>query len=224
MARLIPKITPDGILNPIESMLAKSLISQLDADVEVYHSFKCAEDSMDIEQVSTSASSAPTRFLDAEEEVVVIDPANGMLLLELKGGALCYLEEADCWEQVLDNGRVRRMNKSPFDQCSRKMYDLLDRIEKEKPFSEMERLPFTFGFALFSPQSDNKGSSFPIGINLDLLIDAAKCKDLKCSIQLVFDQWRRDSHLPLGTPEMEGVRKALYSDLGLLPDGGRTST
>ena len=223
MARLIPKITPDGILNPIESMLAKSLISQLDADVEVYHSFKCAEDSMDVEQVSTS-STAPTRFLDAEEEVVIIDPANGMLLLELKGGSLCYLEKADCWEQVFDNGRIRRMNKSPFDQSSRKMFNLLDRIESEKPFSEMERLPFTFGYALVSPQSNNKGSSFPIGIHLDLLIDAAKCKDLKCSIQLVFDQWRRDFHLPLGTPEMEGVRKALCPDLGLLPDGSRTST
>lgn len=222
MARLIPQTAPDEIVNPIESMLAKSLVSQLDADVEVYHSFNCVEDSMDVEQVST-ASSVPTRFLDTEEEVVIIDPANGMLLLELKGGSLCYLEEADCWEQIFDNGRVRRMNKSPFDQCSIKMYNLLDRIEKEKPFSEMERLPFTFGYALVSPQSNNEGNPFPVGIHLDLLMDAAKCKDLKYSIQLVFDHWRRDSHPPLGTPEMEGVRTALFANLGLLPDGSRAS-
>ena len=40
MARLIPKINPDEIENSGERMLAKSLISQLGAEVEVYHSFR----------------------------------------------------------------------------------------------------------------------------------------------------------------------------------------
>ena len=40
MARLIPKINPDEIENSGERMLAKLLISQLGAEVEVYHSFR----------------------------------------------------------------------------------------------------------------------------------------------------------------------------------------
>ena len=40
MARLIPKINPDEIENNGERQLAKSLISQLAGNVEVYHSFR----------------------------------------------------------------------------------------------------------------------------------------------------------------------------------------
>jgi len=222
MAKLIPQITPDEIANPSESMLAKSLISQLDTSVEAYHSFKCAEDPINGEQYS-AASRASTRFRDAEDEVVIIDPANGMLLLDLKGGSLSYIEKADCWEQVLDNGRVRRMNKSPFDQSSRKMFNLLDRIKNVKPFSEMERLPFTFGYALFVPQSNNKAKSFPPGIHPDLLIDAAKSKDLKGSTKAIFDRWQKFPHPPLGSSEMEAMGKALIEHLGLLPEGSRAN-
>tara|TARA_Y100001933_G_C19001489_1_gene564810 strand:+ start:1822 stop:2481 length:660 start_codon:yes stop_codon:yes gene_type:complete len=219
MARLIPQVTPAEIVNPNESMLAKSLISQLDSSVEVYHSFKCDDNLLNSEQISTE-SRGLTRYRDAADQIVIIDPANGMLLLDLKGGSLSYLEEADCWEQVFDNGRVRRMNKSPFDQLSRKMCALMEKMGKIKPFSEMERLPFACGYALVSPHSNKENIAFPMGTHLELLWDAAKCKDLKRSIQSVFDLWRRDFHVPLGTTEMEGVRKVLLSYLGLLPDGG----
>ena len=97
------------------------------------------------------------------------------------------------------------------------------RIKNVKPFSEMERLPFTFGCALFVPQSNNKGKSFPPGIHPDLLIDAAKSKDLKGSIKAIFARWQKFPHPPLGPSEMEGIGKALIDHIGLLSEESRAN-
>ena len=56
-----------------------------------------------------------------------------------------------------------------------------------------------------------------MAITRDLLLDDPMCEDLKRSIQDVFDRWRRDTHPPLGTPEMDGVRTALFPKFGILP-------
>ena len=62
MARLIPKINPDEIENSGERMLAKSLISQLGAEVEVYHSFRwLAENERGTLDLSLIHISEPTR-------------------------------------------------------------------------------------------------------------------------------------------------------------------
>ena len=78
MARLIPKINPDEIENSGERMLAKSLISQLGAEVEVYHSFRWL------------AENERGTLDEGECDFVVLDPANGMLFIEVKGGTLRY--------------------------------------------------------------------------------------------------------------------------------------
>jgi DNA helicase IV len=72
MARLIPKINPDEIENSGERMLAKSLISQLGAEVEVYHSFRwLAENERGTLDEGVLLSSAK-RFKGLEADAVVI--------------------------------------------------------------------------------------------------------------------------------------------------------
>ena len=204
MARLIPKINPDEIENSGERMLAKSLISQLGAEVEVYHSFRWL------------AENERGTLDEGECDFVVLDPANGMLFIEVKGGTLRYNEKQDSWERILSNGRIRKLSKSPFDQCSRNMFKLLDRIEKERPFIGRGKLPFTFGYAVAFPHSRYEGT-LPMGTHRDLVLDDSKCEDLKRSIQAVYDRWRKFPHPPLGTPEMDGVRTALFPKFGILP-------
>ena len=59
-------------------MLAKSLISQLGAEVEVYHSFRWL------------AESQKGTLHEGECDFVVLDPSNGLLFIEVKGGT-CLL-------------------------------------------------------------------------------------------------------------------------------------
>ena len=204
MARLIPKINPDEIENSGERMLAKSLISQLGAEVEVYHSFRWL------------AENERGTLHEGECDFVVLDPANGMLFIEVKGGTLRYVPEGESWERILNGGRIQKLNKSPFDQCSRNMFNLLDRVEKEHPFIGRGKLPFTFGYAVAFPHSRYEGT-LPMGIHRDLLLDDSKCEDLKRSIQAIFDRWRKFPHPPMGTQEMDGVRTALFPKFGILP-------
>ena len=204
MARLIPKINPDEIENDGERQLAKSLISQLGAEVEVYHSFRWL-----------SESNRGTLH-EGECDFVVLDPENGMLFIEVKGGTLLYNQDKDTWERITERGGRHVLKKSPFDQCSRNMFKLLERVEKERPFIGRGKLPFTFGYAVAFPHSRYEGT-LPMGIHRDLLLDDSKCEDLKRSIQVIFDRWRRDAHPPLGTSEMDGVRTALFPKFGILP-------
>ncbi len=204
MARLIPKINPDEIENDGERQLAKSLISQLGAEVEVYHSFRWL-----------SETNRGT-LQEGECDFVVLDPENGMLFIEVKGGTLLYNQDKDTWERITERGGRHALKKSPFDQCSRNMFKLLERVEKERPFIGRGKLPFTFGYAVAFPHSRYEGT-LPMGIHRDLLLDDSKCEDLKRSIQVIFDRWRRDAHPPLGTSEMDGVRTALFPKFGILP-------
>ena len=212
MARLIPKINPDEIENSGERMLAKSLISQLGAEVEVYHSFRWL------------AESQKGTLHEGECDFVVLDPSNGLLFIEVKGGTLRYVQEKDGWERLLEDGRKHILKKSPFDQCSRNMFTLLERIKKERPFIGLKELPFTFGYAVAFPHSRYEGT-LPMGIHRDLLLDDSKCEDLKRAIQAIFDRWRRQVHPPMRTAEMDGVRRRSFQSLEFCPFfGGRWRT
>ena len=204
MARLIPKINPDEIENDGERQLAKSLISQLAANVEIYHSFRWL------------AETDRGTLQEGECDFVVLDPDNGMLFIEVKGGQLLYNQDQDVWERITERGGRYALKKSPFDQCSRNMYNLLERVGQERPFLGQKKLPFTFGYAVAFPHSRYAGG-LPMGIHRDLLLDDPKCEDLKRSIQVVFDRWRKEAHPSLGTPEMDGVRTALFPRFGILP-------
>ena len=65
---------------------------------------------------------------EGECDFVVLDPSNGLLFIEVKGGTLRYVQEKDGWERLLEDGRKHILKKSPFDQCSRNMFTLLDPI------------------------------------------------------------------------------------------------
>ena len=101
-----------------------------------------------------------------------------MLFIEVKGGML--QRETRFLGRILSNGRIRKLSKSPFDQCSFNMFKLLDRIEKERPFIGRGKLPFTFGYTVAFPHS--RRGLVVDGTHRDLVYDS-KCEDLKRSIQ-----------------------------------------
>ena len=204
MARLIPKIDPDEIKNSGERFLAKQLLSYLGADVEVYHSFRYL------------TSNRHGTLNEGECDFVVLDPNNGMLFIEVKGGEIRYNPDTEIWERIHGKGRIERINKSPFDQCTNNMHALVDKVMLEKPFVGEKTLPFTYGFAMAFPHCRYDGP-LPASITGDLLIDENKCGDLKRVIQKIYDRWHRKAHQPLGTREMDGVRSALFPRFGIMP-------
>ena len=201
MARLIPKIDPDEIENEGERFLAKQLLNHLGADVEIYHSFRYL------------TSNRRGTLYEGECDFVVLDPDNGMLFIEVKGGKIEYNPRTENWERIHKNGGIERI-KSPLDQCTKNMHALVDKVIEQKPFDKT--LPFTFGFAVAFPHCRYEGP-LPASITGDLLIDENKCNDLKRVIQKIYDRWNRKAHHPLGTREMDAVRSALFPRFAIMP-------
>ena len=74
MARLFPKIDPSEIENPGERKVAEALVSQLPSRVEVFHSFNCL------------GTNRAGKLVEGECDFVVVDPENGVIFVEVKGG------------------------------------------------------------------------------------------------------------------------------------------
>jgi len=203
MARLFPKIDPSEIDNPGERKVAEALVSQLASRVEVFHSFHWL------------GASRKGTLVEGECDFVVLDPASGVLFVEVKGGSLEFNPDRMEWRRVLPSGEGRLLGKDPFEQARRSMHEIVDRIRGELP-GNPEQVPFTYGYAVAFPDCRYSGS-LPASIVPDQVLDAAKCADLRQSIERVFGRFQRSAHAELSSREVQAVHEALYPRYALMP-------
>lgn len=203
MARLIPIINPSEIVNSGERKIAEALVSQLPARVDVFHSFRWLRTEKD-------------HLVEGECDFVILDPNEGMLFIEVKGGSLTFDPKSMTWVRNLPNGGRETLRKSPFDQASGSMYALLEKIRNEQPYIGCKELPFTYGYAVAFPDSKPSGS-LPPNTTADLVLDAEKCRDMAESIEQVFRRWHQRTHPPMTGPQKDGVYEALFPRFGILP-------
>lgn len=204
MARLIPKLDPREIANPGESLVAAALMRQLPREVEVFHGFHWI-----------GIDPRGGTLTDFETDFVLIDPAHGLLIVEVKGGALAYVPEARAWRRQLPNGRVRLLDLDPLVQARRSMHGLIERIRAAHPARPAD-LGFTFGFAVAMPDCAVTGS-LPPSLHPDLLLDAEKCIDLQASVARAFARFRRPAHRALSPEALQAVHEALFPRYALVP-------
>jgi hypothetical protein len=200
MARLFPALDPSDIANPGERFVARALVEQLPNKVEVFHSFNWL------------SRGRQGTLLEGECDFVLLDPDQGLLFVEVKGGSLVF----DGREWVREVGGERRaLNKDPFSQAQRAMHDIVELVKRRFPRANNE-LPFTFGFAVAFPDCRVSGV-LPPSIALELILDAARLKDLPESMRRIFASFARSGHRALTERELELVREALYPKYQLLP-------
>jgi hypothetical protein len=146
---------------------------------------------------------------------VVLDPASGLLFVEVKGGSLEFDPDRMEWRRVLPNGEDRLLGKDPFEQARHSMHEIVDRIRGLIPGAP-EQVPFTYGYAVAFPDCRYSGS-LPASIAPDQVLDASKCSSLRQSIERVFDRFRHPGRLELSSREVRAVHKALYPRYALMP-------
>ncbi len=202
MARLIPKIDPSEIENPGERRFAKALVEELPKKVWIFHSFNWLGENLG------------GKLLEGECDFVVLDPDNGMLFIEVKGGSLEFDPQEMEWLRVNSMGQRRVINKNPFDQVRRNMHEIENRVKKNL-LPDSQETKFTCGYAVAFPDCNYKGV-LPADIVPELVLDMAKCRDLKRSIQTVFDRFRRRYHV-LSAEEITAIKEALYPKFSILP-------
>ena len=203
MARLIPKIDPSDIENPGERKVAQALITQLQSRVEIFHSFHWMGDGRS------------GTVVEGECDFVVLDPENGLLFVEVKGGSLEFDPDAVAWHRTTPSGEKRLLGKDPFEQVRRSMHEIVDRVLTQMPASRRP-LPFTYGFAVAFPDCRYSGS-LPASIVPDQLLDAAKCSTMSDSVQRVFDRFRASRHGTLTSQDVQAVHDALFPRYAIVP-------
>ena len=203
MARLFPKIDPSEIDNPGERRMAEALVSQLGSRVEVFHAFHWL------------GSGRTGTLMEGECDFVVLDPASGLLFVEVKGGSLEFEPDSMEWLRISPTGERRLLNKDPFEQARRSMHEIVDRIRKVLP-GNWQQLPFTYGYAVAFPDCHFSGS-LPASIVPDQVLDVTKCANLGRSIQRVFARFQRSAHAELSSRETQAVHEALYPRYELMP-------
>lgn len=203
MARLFPKIDPSEIENPGERKVAEALVGQLGSQVEVFHGFHW----MDASRKGT--------LVEGECDFVVLDPANGLLFVEVKGGSLEFDPVGMEWLRVLSSGVTRSLGKDPFEQARKSMHRIVDLIRAALPGRPPD-MPFTYGYAVAFPDCRYTGS-LPASIVPDQILDAAKCADLRDSAERIFGRFRRVAHTELSSREVQAVHEALYPRYAIVP-------
>ena len=113
MAKLFPSLDPGDIQNQGERTVARALVEHLPNRVEVFHGFNWL-----------SRTRAGT-IMEGECDFVLLDAENGLLFVEVKGGSLLF----DGRQWVRDvRGEHRLLNKDPFAQAQRGMYDIIELV------------------------------------------------------------------------------------------------
>ena len=200
MAKLFPALNPAEIANAGERTVARALVEDLPNRVEVFHGFNWL-----------SRTRAGT-IMEGECDFVLLDANHGLLFVEVKGGSLLF----DGRQWVRDvRGEHRLLNKDPFAQAQRGMYDIVELVKNQ--FGRAgDNLPFTYGFAVAFPDCRFEGT-LPPSIERELILDAARLRDVNDSIRRIFRSFSRADHRALTDRGVESVRAALYPKYQLVP-------
>ncbi len=201
MARLFPAIDPEAIENAGERKVARALVDQLGGEVEVFHSF------------SWVRPNARGTLQEGECDFVLVDPRRGILYVEVKGGSLTF--DGARWLRELPSGELVSLNKDPFAQAQRAMFEIGDAIRAAFG-SRKKELPFTQAFAVAFPDSRIRGA-VPPSTSRELILDAAALEDAKAAIDRVFASFHRDAHRELDGAALERIREALYPRYDIVP-------
>jgi hypothetical protein len=198
MARLIPKIDPSTIQNQGERVIAQALVAQLPSGCRVYHSYPWL-------RPERHAKTGKEVLLPGEADFVIVDPDQGVLILEVKGGTIEYDAQSHLWWRQETNEEI----KDPFVQAERNKYALRDRIVVHPYFRDRGDLAFTIGHAVVFPSCRFEGNP-PPHIQAAILIDADDLQSIEKAIARAYDAWCPVNHpRTLDNLEMDAILEAL---------------
>lgn len=169
MARFVPDVPVGDIAHDSERLVYEALRG-LPNGFTVLHSFPWLRAQRDVAGV-------PLR--EGEADFVILHPARGLLVLEVKGGHPSLVGR-QWW-------RGDKEIRDPFEQARRNRYALLDAIE-ERTRKRVHRGLFTHGDLVVFPHATLSG---PLPVNTDprIVVDALGLSALPARIEEAFEAW-----------------------------------
>ncbi len=116
MARMYPNHLSPDTKSAAERQLYKAFRDRLDNDYTVFHS------------VAWQSLDGEGRPRDGEADFVIVHPKRGILVLEAKGGTICYDPSNGYWISTDLHGRAHKI-RDPFHQVRYSKYTLEERLQ-----------------------------------------------------------------------------------------------
>ena len=82
---------------------------------------------------------------DGEADFVIAHPEHGIMVLEVKGGALGFDAVTGAWSSTSMSGRTHPLRESPFEQARRHRYELEKKLAETPGWRSSDA---TYGYAV----------------------------------------------------------------------------
>lgn len=203
MVRLIPKIDVTEIKNSGERLVATALLEQLPDECILYHSYPWL-------RTERALYSKRESLRQGEADFVIIHPKAGLMVLEVKGGEIEYDESAREWVRVLGNKKERITD--PFEQASRSMHHLVEKISQSR-----EEYSAPFGYAVVFPHCDYSGT-VPPGAHPQVVYSSRDMTRLGDRVKNTLAKWqRKDARVELSPSDLQAIQLAISPIFKLTP-------
>jgi hypothetical protein len=157
---------------------------------------------------------------DGEADFVLAHPDLGLLVLEVKGGAIGFDATDGSWSSTDLSGRVHPMRRSPFAQASGNAHELMRMLE-ESPGWPAGRVPF--GHAVVFPDSAAPAGDLGLQARRDLMLCRDDLGALDTRLAAIGRYWRGtgETRGSPGEGGVDAVRRVLARSFQLRMPLGR---
>ena len=201
MARFIPHINPEDIENRSERLVAEALSEQLPETVTVFHSIDWIR----------KAKLKPLQ--EGECDFTVLDPNNGLLFIEVKGGLIRYNKSIGKWIRLSHKGSESELNKDPVAQVRRNMHNMVENL-KAKLGVHMNNI--CYACAVVFPDGKFTGDP-PPGTSRAQIFDVLDLNEIGKGLLKVLKLFKRKSSRCLNESDMRRIESALYPTYNIVP-------
>lgn len=205
MARMYPNRLSPSTRSKAERQLYEVFRDNLEDDYLVFHS------------AAWLSPDTKGRPRDGEADFVIAHPQRGILIMEAKGGIICYDSQADRWTSTDRSNRPHHI-KDPFAQALKSKYALQYRL---KALLDESWRCINFGHAAAFPEVVlREGNSLGLDKPRQIILDATDLADLPSWVDQAMTYWRGpepDMEADSGEKVIKALIELLAKDWELRP-------
>jgi hypothetical protein len=205
MARIYPELT--------EAMLLE-LPSRAEASV-----YRCLRDSLDDTYIVIHGKSfvAPRKdggHKDGEADFVIFSAKQGLLIIEVKGGGICY-DPVTGWRSI-DRMGITHDIKDPVAQAKSQKYAILRQLESNRSWTALhKRIPI--GHAVLLPDIERIADLGVSECPNEIIGGTSTLNDIKAWLDQVYRYWRGKNDIPLGIEGLKIVEQVMCRPIVVRP-------
>jgi hypothetical protein len=205
MARIYPELT-EAILLELPSR----------AEASVY---RCLRDSLDDTYIVIHGKSfvAPRKdggHKDGEADFVIFSAKQGLLIIEVKGGGICY-DPVTGWRSIDRMGIIHDI-KDPVTQAKSQKYAILSQLESNRSWTALrKRIPI--GHAVLLPDIERIADLGVSECPNEIIGGTSALNDIKTWLDQVYRYWTGKNDIPLGVEGLKVVEQIMCRPIVVRP-------